>query len=141
MKVYLAAPYSMREEIEIIAFEFERASHTVTSRWVHGGEFNKSGPDAARMDCDDVLAADVLILKTFPRGTMVTGGGRHFEFGLAYGHDKDCIIVGEREHIFCHLPDIHQVNDWAEALDLVSHWESQESSDSDDSTKDKSLWS
>lgn len=114
--IYLAAPYTERTVQITVARQFEKAGHKVTSRWIFGGEFNKTSHDAAFMDFEDVKNADWLVLRTFPRGTPRRGGGRHFEFGVAYALGKKCVIVGEKEHIFCHLNDVIQVSSYEEAI-------------------------
>lgn len=119
MKVYLAAPFGEREAQREIAKKFVAAGHVVTSRWIEGGEFNLPGSNAAQLDLDDVAAADCLVLKTFPHGTLVSGGGRHFEFGFAYGIGKTCIVVGDKEHIFCHLTDVKVVPTYDAAIELL----------------------
>ena len=63
------------------------------------------------------------MLRTFERGIYTTGGGRHFEFGLAYALGKKCIIVGGQEHVFCHLPDIMKAKTYDEALLYIAKCE------------------
>lgn len=56
--------------------------------------------DVAHLDLDDVNRADALVLYTEPYGTPVPGGGRHVEFGYAFGRGKHMVIVGPHENIF-----------------------------------------
>lgn len=116
MKVYLAAPYGEMLAQREIAEEFQKAGHEITSRWIFGGEIGQSREFSAVMDVNDVDAADVLVLKTYPRGTQVTGGGRHFEFGYAFAQQKRCIVVGEAEHVFCCLPGVKSVATYTDAI-------------------------
>ena len=120
--IYLAAPYSCMNEMNCLALLFEKAGHIVNARWIRGGEMGQCKEDNAHMDYDDVAAADVLILKALPFGTYYKGGGRQWEFGAAYALGKKCIIVGEREQIFCHLRDIWVVDTYQQALELVNSW-------------------
>ena len=122
-KVYLAAPYTERPEQLVIASAFIDAGHVVTSSWVFGGEEGKTRAEIAYSDAKDVRDADWLVLRTFHRGTMNTGGGRHFEFGLAYALGKRCVIVGGLEHVFCHLQDVKQVSTYDEALLYIAQCE------------------
>ncbi len=130
-KVYLAARYSRNAEMRMVRDVLEGLGHTVTSRWIdqHGGNLPDSltpeklnaEPDAgtgyARIDVEDLAAADTLVSFTSADGGGK--GGRHVEFGLAFGLGLDLVIVGPREHVFHTLPGIECYPGLA---DLVTAW-------------------
>ena len=115
--IYLAARFDRRAEMEKYADILKLDGHEITAQWVYGGEEGKSLEDIALMDWNDVMRADTLIQFTDPYGTAATGGGRHTEFGLAYGAGKRTLIVGEREQIFHNLPRVQQFNTLADAME------------------------
>jgi nucleoside 2-deoxyribosyltransferase len=112
MKIYLAARYSRKDEMNAYAKMLTRGGYTVTSRWLEGHNAVWSGYEDlmltayAMADLEDIDKADTVISFTEPRGTPTTGGGRHVEFGYGYLKGKRMIIIGERENIFHHLPHI-----------------------------------
>ena len=86
----------------------------VTSRWVLGVHGEDDGDDTqwckyAQDDVDDIRAADWFIL--FTESEPVTRGSRLTELGYALAWKKNVIIVGPRENIFCHLPEIYRQYD------------------------------
>lgn len=106
MKIYLAALFSLRPEMERIADRLKGAGHAVVARWVYGGEEGLSREQIAVLDLEDVDACDLIISFTYPRGTMTSGGGRHVEFGYALAKGKRAILIGERENVFHHYPGV-----------------------------------
>lgn len=106
MKVYLAAPFGDRSKMELVADFLKTRGYTITARWVYGGEDGLTRADIAKLDLDDVDAADAIVSFTFPRGTPTTGGGRHVEFGYALARGKRLIVIGERENVFHHWPAV-----------------------------------
>lgn len=116
MKIYIASRYSRREEMELIAHELTAAGHEITANWVYGGENGLDNQDIAILDDTDVRRADCCLTFTEPYGSENKGGGRHFEFGLAYGLDKLCILVGPLEIVFHHLPKIKRLSSLAQTI-------------------------
>jgi hypothetical protein len=109
MKVYLAALFRRMEEMGRIADQLKAHGYEITSRWVYGGEATAGSTEAcALLDIEDVIACDMLISFTHPRGTMTSGGGRHVEFGYALALNKICVIIGPRENVFHHHPSVIQ---------------------------------
>ncbi len=125
MRIYLAARYSRREEMRIIAAELETMGHEVTSRWINGSHELTDHPayeDRTRLACEDMqdlYRADVVISFTEqPRAALDNPGrgGRHVEFGLALrnpGQRK--IVVGWRENVFHYLPEVEFYETWEQA--------------------------
>lgn len=106
MKVYLAALFSRREEMEQIADRLKGCGFDIVARWVYGGEDGLTREQIALLDLEDVDRADAVVSFTHPRGTLTSGGGRHAEFGYALAKGKRVIVIGEREHIFHHHPTV-----------------------------------
>jgi len=47
-------------------------------------------------------------------------GGRHFEFGYAYGQGKLCVFVGPKENVFHYLPlGVRHFETYQEAKDFL----------------------
>jgi hypothetical protein len=116
MKYYLAARYSRAEEMRGYAAQLEALGHVVTSRWIHG---HGDRPDMhlAWEDLADLVGAEMLIFFSDEPDAKTRGrGGRHVEFGIAVGRAMPILIVGRRENVFHHLPAMHQVDTWEEAL-------------------------
>lgn len=106
MKVYLAARFSDRPYMELVADKLKSHGVEVTARWVYGGEDGLTRKDIAVLDIDDVAACDTLVTYTQPYGTVTKGGGRHVEFGYALATGKRLILIGERENVFHHYPNV-----------------------------------
>ncbi len=125
MKVYLAARFSRRKEMQGYADELIALGHQVTARWVVGPPQSSHHPDEVTghslayeervsvEDLKDVADADCIIcFSEQPRETN-TRGGRHVEFGLAVAAHKRIILVGPRENVFHFLPVVENFPDWA----------------------------
>jgi len=116
-KLYLAAPFGDRRKMELVAISLKARGFVITARWVFGGEDGLTRQDIAKLDLDDVDAADAVISFTFPRGTLTSGGGRHVEFGYALAKGKRLIVIGERENVFHHFPTVEvypTIESWLE---------------------------
>lgn len=121
MKIYLAARYSRNPEMHEVRDRLVALGHVVTSRWIdqHGGELEESFTPArlaaepefcarfARVDCDDLFAADAIVSYTGAGGGGK--GGRRVEFGLAAASCKRLIVVCPRENVFHCLPLVQVV--------------------------------
>lgn len=108
MKIYLASLYSRRAELESYADQLTKAGHVITSTWVYGNEVGLSRTDIALLDIYDVDRADLVLSFTEPYGTMYKGGGRCVEFGYGLARRKISCIIGERENVFHHHPDVQK---------------------------------
>ncbi len=117
MKFYIAARFSRRPECNALAHQLQALGHTITSRWVRPDSdhvvptgLSAQAADAererfAREDFEDVLACDAMVsLMEEPRSN--TRGGRHVEFGMAVALGKSMHIIGPRETVFHHMPDV-----------------------------------
>jgi len=115
LKVYLAARYSLKEQLKVYAAELQAEGIEVTSRWLD----EKYSPNTqmgevpyselvmfARTDLQDVEDADVLVFFTEDPENQPRRGGRHVEFGYALALGKQILVVGPVENIFHNLPEI-----------------------------------
>lgn len=113
MKVYLAARYHRREEMETVyAPRLPDLGHECIARWVYGGEEGLSRRDIAELDLEDVRSADMIILFTHPRGEPQPGGGRFVEFGYALAFNKRCVVIGPEENVFMCAPTVEVYPTW-----------------------------
>jgi hypothetical protein len=109
--VYFAARYSRREELNGYRSELEALGIVVTSRWLateprmRSEYSDEDWRNLGLIDQEDVLAADALVCFTEPPGDGGSGG-RHVELGMALALGRRVIVVGRREHIFHHLPEV-----------------------------------
>lgn len=121
MKVYLAARWSRREELDGYARELDDLdvgldvcsrwhsdpSHRITERdGVTARELNER---LAAEDFTDLFMADVLVY--FSPGGLRSGC--HVEVGMALGRGQKVALVGERENVFHWLPQVNKYADWA----------------------------
>jgi nucleoside 2-deoxyribosyltransferase len=128
MKIYLAAPYVQKPDIEQCAAELRKGGVVVTSSWLdephkpstqmHELTHEEHQAYAIR-DVKDVRAADVLVLFTEPTKTIVRAG-RHVEFGIAVQRGIPIYVVGEEyENIFHHLPKVVHFKHWSVLRDFL----------------------
>lgn len=115
-RIYLAARYSRRDEMRIVANELDRKGFEVTSRWLyedaslnsklgdHSSEFYRQ---TAQIDIEDITDADTIVFFAEDPHVGVPRGGRHVEFGYAYAAGKRMVVIGEPENIFHYLTDVY----------------------------------
>lgn len=135
MRIYVAAKYGRRAKLRSLVAKLEELGHESTSQWINDGEEGRGIQDAAIMDVQDVLRAECLIFIGEPQGCEIRGGGRWFEFGLAYGRGLRCICVlnleelpnvGDRSHlppghesVFSALPNVQIVTSEDDLLTIL----------------------
>jgi len=128
MRIYLAARYARRYEMQAVATELREMGHEVTSRWIGGSyEMEEHVPprERARLaleDYEDLMRADCVI--SFTEGPLEPldqpgHGGRHVEFGLALALGKRVIIVGWRENVFHYLPVVEWFERWGQCRESL----------------------
>lgn len=119
MKVYLAADYARKQEMQYIRSILETYGLAVTSRWLDTPDDGVPWSAEAKVDLEDIREADALI--SFTTGEHARGG-RHAEFGMAVAWRKRLVLVGPREHVFHFLPDVlllnkmEQLFNWAKVV-------------------------
>lgn len=123
MRIYLAAAWSRKKEIKLIADQLnEILGVIVTANWlIEDSKPKKKNvfkycQERARIDVQDVRKADMLIRftddlrhKVVP--ARLATGARMFEMGYAYALGKKIVVVGGHQPIFDYLPGIVHVND------------------------------
>lgn len=142
--IYLAARYSRRLELCGYREQLEALGYVVTSRWLNGKhQIDENGvpigdegealvehgqsEEAAKMrarfaneDFVDVRRADLLISFTEKARTPSTSrGGRHVEFGIAFGCLMPVWVVGHRENLFHWHEDVRFFPTWPAALEKL----------------------
>lgn len=134
MNIYIAARFSRRPEANELANRLQKLGHRITSRWVKpecghvlptGLSQQASNSERERFaqeDISDVLNCDAMVsLMEQPRSDG--RGGRHVEFGMALALDKKLIIIGPRETVFHHLPEVLQFNSVENFLNFLEGWD------------------
>lgn len=108
MKVYIAAPYPMKLEAEVIWHSLERLGHDVVSGWLWRKDDNSDL--TARLDLAEIDLCDALVALNLggweERGT----GGRHVELGYALGKNKRVFLIGERTNLFHWHSNVVQIS-------------------------------
>jgi hypothetical protein len=133
MRIYIAARFSRRDEMQEVAALLRARGHTITSRWIdghedEGGEYLLGGTNRelyatfAREDLEDVQQAETVVSFTEPprAGNLRGRGGRHVEYGYALALEKRLIVVGPLENVFHCLDCVTVCRDVAELLTEVS---------------------
>lgn len=117
MRIYVAARWGRRAEALRLAEILIEAGHEITSTWLRPGVAEgRSKRDNALMDLAELGAAECLVLLAEPVGASNVGGNRYFECGAAVAMALRVIVVGDRELVFFHLPQVEVV---ASILDLM----------------------
>lgn len=89
----------------------------MSARWIatdfEAGSDRESGhapperrEEFSKKDLYDVIGADCVISFTEAPKSMPSRGGRHVEFGIGLGMQKRLIVVGHRENVFHHHPNV-----------------------------------
>ena len=107
MKIYIAAPYPIRDLAIEVMTTLEDAGHVITSRWLKSPD--ELADEHARKDLADVDEADLLLAMN-PEGWENSGtGGRHVELGYAIARGKQVVLWGERTNIFHYLSNVRVI--------------------------------
>ncbi len=130
MRFYIAARFSRRPECNELAHQLIAQGHTITSRWVKpdsdhvmptGLSAQAADHERQRFAMEDLLDVHnchaMVSLMEEPRSN--SRGGRHVEFGIAVGLGKILYIIGPRETVFHHLPEVKHFDTVEEFLSYV----------------------
>jgi nucleoside 2-deoxyribosyltransferase len=130
IKIYLAAQYGRREELNRYRVELHNRGFVVTSRWLNDGHHmpdhspsdykNLENQRFALEDWKDLAAADIVVSFTEPSRSGPARGGRHVEFGAALAMEKTCFVVGYRENVFHYLPQVQFFPTWEGVVDAIA---------------------
>jgi len=121
LKVYLAARYSLKDEIAQKVQELRDLGIEVTSRWLEEPHAPSTSMDElsgdllemyADTDVHDIKRAHMLVFFSQDPKTPGVRGGRHVEFGIAHALGKTIVVVGPRENIFHFRDNVAQFDTW-----------------------------
>lgn len=104
MKIYVAAPYSMREDAQKTMKQLEDLGYEVTSTWLK--IVDNEDCETAEMDLADIERAHALVLLNPPEYANKGNGGRHVEFGYALACGKRLIVIGVKTNVFHQLDNV-----------------------------------
>jgi hypothetical protein len=126
MRYHLAARYPRRLELCGYRDRLLSIGDTVTSRWLDFRKMPRWSYGIAQEDCEDLMAADAVIIFTEIPNTVLATGGCHVEFGLALAQGKRMFVVGPRENVFHYLlPDSQVFATWNKAFATIRRLRSQ----------------
>ena len=108
MKIYIAAPYPIRNEAIGVMLQLQALGHTVTSRWLKAPD--ELADEHARKDLADIDEADCLLALNPEDWENAGTGGRHIEFGYAIATGKLLVLLGRRSNIFHYLSDVRVID-------------------------------
>lgn len=106
MKIYMAARYPRRFELQEEAKKLIAAGHEITSTWIYGQEEGMTYQEIALMDLADIDRADMVMSFTELGSPPHVRGGRHVEFGYGLAKGKLCVTIGEWENVFHYTPGV-----------------------------------
>lgn len=140
MRIYIAAPYAVRDEMRPFADALTVDGHIVTASWldatheIHAGTLG-TAPDLdddyaeahSRADVDEVAESDLVVLVTWATAQALAmgrelggnSGGRHVETGVALALDIPVLVWGEPENIF-HRGICATADTWEEVIDKIN---------------------
>lgn len=107
MKIYIAAPYPIRDHAIDVMHDLESQGHVITSRWLKAPD--ELTDEHARKDLDDVREADMLLALNPPGWEDKGTGGRHVELGYAIALSIPVMLVGARTNIFHYLKEVRVI--------------------------------
>lgn len=118
-KIYLAAKYSRREEMEALVPKFKNTPFEVNARWVFGEEEIMTANDIAIMDLVDVANSSAIMVFTHERSEPQPGGGRFVEMGYALALGNKVFVIGPIENVFCASEDVTRYDTFE---DFLAEW-------------------
>ena len=124
--IYLAAPFGKKLEMREKREQLVSRGCDVQARWIDEDLFTSDtvpsqlgeAPSVeylrtyAEIDFEDAKACDLFIV------LPGVGAGHHAEMGIALALGKKCVVVGEKNCIFHHLPQVIHYPTWD---DLLAH--------------------
>lgn len=122
LRLYIASRYGRHKEMSEYAATLREIGYDVHAEWITGIHDGAPDVDCALIDVAEVRAADVLVSFTEAPGPAQGRGrgGRHVEFGIAFALGKRCIVVGYRENVFHHHPDVEFYATFEELIEVLS---------------------
>lgn len=139
MKIYIAAMYSLKDQMREYRDRLRADGHEIVSTWMDETHDATScladiSPNLlaqyARNDLKEIAACDVILFFSEEPTVPTRRGGRHVEFGYALAWKKKIVVCGPQENIFHLLPQIQFVEDFAHARILFKQIRDKSSADS-----------
>lgn len=138
MHIFITSRFSRGPEMLHYAHGLENAGHVVTSRWIREAQDAKPSRKASDEDreraairnFEDLTKSDAVVSfserltkdgrPVTPKGGAVPSrGARHTDFGIGIALNKRMFVVGEREHIHHHLPNVEVYPDFGTFLNAI----------------------
>lgn len=125
MRIYLAGPWTCREEVRQAACRFEAAGHTITEAWWSHRDVALQDPQRdiklrqqAHHDVSGILTAQRFIFLNW-----ASSEGKCVELGMALTLKTPILAVGMRSlhNIFHYLPQITWVLTVEKAIEHLTH--------------------
>lgn len=126
MRIYLAAPWDIKERAKAFADRIEATGHEITHKWwdYEGDDEAQETPEfmaeCAKSDRNGVFSSHMVVVINERKSE-----GKAVEQGLALGANIPIMVIGDKEkklNIFQYLGDYTWVKDEAEALGLFEFW-------------------
>jgi nucleoside 2-deoxyribosyltransferase len=107
-EIYIAAPFTEREEAKFIRERLEKMGIISTARWIDSHLEEGVSPEVARVEASadllDITRADSFLLLNYT--SYPCSPGRNIEFGWALAKGKRIFLLGEPSSVFHHHPNI-----------------------------------
>lgn len=126
LKIYLAARYAAKTDVEQLAVKLRRLGYIITSRWHEPTSVDVPYCKATKsvmtreaiIDLTDLKNSNTLIAcEIF--GDKGSRGARHCEFGYALAKNFNLIIFGHRWHCFHFLPNTKVTKNYKQLLQFL----------------------
>lgn len=118
VRVYIAAPYQLKDEALALRRRLILLGVYVTARWLLETEENSAR--SAQLCLDDVDDA-AIVLAISPEAWANRGtGGRHVELGYAIARGKRVIVIGHRTNVFHYHAEIEVADTVDQAVALIA---------------------
>jgi len=126
MKIYLAAPFNLKDILRERAKLIRKKGHEVTSGWLMERINSKKDIEPgenyrkhAERDIRDIDRSDLFVLFTVDPREFIKRGGKHFEAGYAYAKGIPVEVIGPNENIFYFLRDIKHHESFDKFLERI----------------------
>lgn len=115
LKVYIAAPYQMRDEALVLMFLLKDEGIGCTSSWLTEAAEDDSA-EAAKRDLAGIDRCDAFVAMNPERYRNAGTGGRHVEYGYAFALGKPLLLFGVVSNVFHRLSEAVVVDGTAQLV-------------------------
>lgn len=118
MRIYLAAPWTRRDDAKAAKSQLQAAGFDVVSTWAEQRDTDNPRQLSlnAQSDEQQLLSAEAIVLLN-----LCKSEGKATEWGIARQAGKLCVLVGPQEgNIFYRLPGIVQFDSVDEAIQYLT---------------------